>query len=57
LRGKGEGWEEGESVYRQPKARVDEHPHHEIKKGDFQVSKRVNSIRRKGKEKEKGGGQ
>jgi hypothetical protein len=54
--GRGEGWEEGESVYRLPGARVDKHSHHEIKKGDFQVSKRVNSIcRQKGKRKEKGG--
>ncbi len=29
---------------------MDEHSHHEIKKGDFQVSKRVNSIyRQKGR--------
>jgi hypothetical protein len=35
---------------------VDKHSHHKIKKGNFQVSKRVNSIcRQKGKKKEKGG--
>jgi hypothetical protein len=57
-RGGGEGYEQGESVYRQPGARVDEHSHHEIKKGDFQVSKRDNSICRQGrkcKREEKGG--
>jgi hypothetical protein len=33
--GRGEGWEQGESVYCQPGARVDKHSHHEIKIGGF----------------------
>jgi hypothetical protein len=44
LRGEGGGLRVGKSDYHQPGTRADKHSHHEIKKGDFQVSKRANLI-------------